>query len=56
MFSFGEVGKECHVKTVLRVHDPVFYWKVNSAILFSFPHVKECLVMHIYCTPHNYSM
>ncbi|XP_066390470.1 uncharacterized protein [Miscanthus floridulus] len=28
MFSFGELGKQCHVKSVLRVHDPMFYWKV----------------------------
>nr|CAB3457529.1 unnamed protein product [Digitaria exilis] len=30
MFSFGEVGKKCHVKSVLRVHDPMFYWKVAT--------------------------
>ncbi|CAL5087453.1 unnamed protein product [Urochloa decumbens] len=30
MFSFGEVGKKCHAKSVLRVHDPMFYWKVTT--------------------------
>nr|CAB3453894.1 unnamed protein product [Digitaria exilis] len=30
MFSFGEVGKKCHTKSVLRVHDPMFYWKVAT--------------------------
>ncbi|TVU05041.1 hypothetical protein EJB05_48189 [Eragrostis curvula] len=30
MFSFGEVGKKCHAKSVLRVHDPLFYWKVAT--------------------------
>ncbi|VAH25117.1 unnamed protein product [Triticum turgidum subsp. durum] len=30
MFSFGEVDKKCLVKTVLRVHDPLFYWKVAT--------------------------
>ncbi|CAN6174927.1 unnamed protein product [Urochloa humidicola] len=30
MFSFGEVGKKCHAKSVLRVHDPMFYWKVAT--------------------------
>ena len=39
MFSFGEVDKKCLVKSVLRVHDPLFYWKVqlpSSHLLFSF--------------------
>ncbi|GJN15699.1 hypothetical protein PR202_gb02635 [Eleusine coracana subsp. coracana] len=30
MFSFGEAGKRCHAKSVLRVHDPLFYWKVAT--------------------------
>ncbi|RLN35454.1 uncharacterized protein C2845_PM03G02580 [Panicum miliaceum] len=30
MFSFGEAGKKCHAKSVLRVHDPMFYWKVAT--------------------------
>ncbi|KAE8772678.1 Cyclopropane fatty acid synthase [Hordeum vulgare] len=30
IFSFGEVDKKCLVKTVLRVHDPLFYWKVAT--------------------------
>ncbi|KAF6998690.1 hypothetical protein CFC21_014785 [Triticum aestivum] len=30
MFSFGEVDKKCLVKSVLRVHDPLFYWKVAT--------------------------
>lgn len=33
MFSFGEVGKKCHTKSVLRVHDPMFYWKVLFSLL-----------------------
>lgn len=37
MFSFGEVGKECHVKSVLRVHDPMFYWKVLFSLLTFWP-------------------
>jgi cyclopropane-fatty-acyl-phospholipid synthase len=39
MFSFGELDKKCLVKSVLRVHDPLFYWKVHlpsKYILFSF--------------------
>lgn len=28
MFSFGEAGKKCQAKCVMRVHDPLFYWKV----------------------------
>ncbi|KAG8100018.1 hypothetical protein GUJ93_ZPchr0013g37482 [Zizania palustris] len=30
MFSFGEVGKRCQAKSVMRVHDPLFYWKVAT--------------------------
>nr|XP_051208052.1 uncharacterized protein LOC127323985 [Lolium perenne] len=28
--SFGDSSDECQVKSVLRVHDPVFYWKVAT--------------------------
>lgn len=38
MFSFGEVGKQCHVKSVLRVHDPMFYWKVLFSLLTVLAH------------------
>jgi hypothetical protein len=34
MFSFGETGKRCHAKSVLRVHDPLFYWKVLFSSLY----------------------
>ncbi|XP_052163545.1 uncharacterized protein LOC127780650 [Oryza glaberrima] len=30
MFSFGEAGKKCQAKCVMRVHDPLFYWKVAT--------------------------
>uniref|UniRef100_A0A453ACY8 Uncharacterized protein n=1 Tax=Aegilops tauschii subsp. strangulata TaxID=200361 RepID=A0A453ACY8_AEGTS len=51
MFSFGEVDKKCLVKTVLRVHDPLFYWKVRllSLLIFSsvfggyFPEIISCV-------------
>ena len=33
MFSFGEAGKKCHAKSVLRIHDPMFYWKVLFSLL-----------------------
>jgi hypothetical protein len=28
VFSFGKACDKCHVKSVIRVHDPLFYWKV----------------------------
>uniref|UniRef100_A0ACD5WAK3 Uncharacterized protein n=1 Tax=Avena sativa TaxID=4498 RepID=A0ACD5WAK3_AVESA len=30
MFSFGEAGTACDVKSVMRVHDPLFYWKLAT--------------------------
>ncbi|KAL5781622.1 hypothetical protein ACOSP7_006651 [Xanthoceras sorbifolium] len=30
MFTFGGTGKNCHPKTVLRIHNPQFYWKVMT--------------------------
>uniref|UniRef100_A0A0D9XYC6 Amine oxidase domain-containing protein n=1 Tax=Leersia perrieri TaxID=77586 RepID=A0A0D9XYC6_9ORYZ len=30
IFSFGEVCDKCNVKSVLQVHDPLFYWKVAT--------------------------
>jgi hypothetical protein len=29
--SFGDASDKCKVKSVLRVHDPIFYWKVTCA-------------------------
>ena len=42
MFSFGEAGKKCHAKSVLRIHDPMFYWKVLFSLL-------TILVRHLSC-------
>ncbi|XP_044334958.1 uncharacterized protein [Triticum aestivum] len=30
VFSFGKACDKCHVKSVMRVHDPLFYWKVAA--------------------------
>ncbi|XP_006664478.1 uncharacterized protein LOC102701601 isoform X1 [Oryza brachyantha] len=30
MFSFGEACKKCNVKSILQVHDPLFYWKIAT--------------------------
>ncbi|XP_037487880.1 uncharacterized protein LOC119366277 isoform X4 [Triticum dicoccoides] len=30
VFSFGEACNKCHVKSVVRVHDPLFYWKAAT--------------------------
>ncbi|KAF3341123.1 Tuberculostearic acid methyltransferase UfaA1 [Carex littledalei] len=30
MFTFGKPSKKCTVKSVLRVHSPLFYWKVAA--------------------------
>ncbi|XP_044968567.1 uncharacterized protein LOC123428428 [Hordeum vulgare subsp. vulgare] len=30
VFSFGKACDKCHVKSVMRVHDPLFYWKVAT--------------------------
>ncbi|KAK7343997.1 hypothetical protein VNO77_13179 [Canavalia gladiata] len=30
MFTFEETGKNCFLKSVLRVHNPQFYWKVMT--------------------------
>ncbi|KAM0845615.1 hypothetical protein ACQ4PT_056251 [Festuca glaucescens] len=30
MFNFGEAGETCHIKSVVRVHDPLFYGKVAT--------------------------
>lgn len=32
-FSFGKICEKCHVKSVMRVHDLQFYWKVLFSIL-----------------------
>ncbi|KAJ0034271.1 hypothetical protein Pint_25136 [Pistacia integerrima] len=32
MFTFEGTKKNCHLKTVLRVHNPQFYWKVYSQL------------------------
>ncbi|CAL4940924.1 unnamed protein product [Urochloa decumbens] len=29
-FSFGKACEKCHIKSVIRVHDPQFYWKVAT--------------------------
>ncbi|TVU46462.1 hypothetical protein EJB05_06002, partial [Eragrostis curvula] len=29
-FSFGEVCEKCHLKAVLQIHSPQFYWKVAT--------------------------
>ncbi|WVZ64255.1 hypothetical protein U9M48_013805, partial [Paspalum notatum var. saurae] len=29
-FSFGKACEKCHLKSVIRVHDPQFYWKVAT--------------------------
>ncbi|CAL4924119.1 unnamed protein product [Urochloa decumbens] len=29
-FSFGKACEKCHIKSVMRVHDPQFYWKVAT--------------------------
>ncbi|RCV10474.1 hypothetical protein SETIT_2G115200v2 [Setaria italica] len=29
-FSFGRAGERCHVKSVIQVHDPQFYWKLAT--------------------------
>ncbi|KAJ1296603.1 hypothetical protein BS78_01G314400 [Paspalum vaginatum] len=29
-FSFGKACEKCHIKSVLKVHDPQFYWKVAT--------------------------
>uniref|UniRef100_A0ACD6A2D9 Uncharacterized protein n=1 Tax=Avena sativa TaxID=4498 RepID=A0ACD6A2D9_AVESA len=29
-FSFGKADTKCHVKSVLQIHDPLFYWKVAT--------------------------
>lgn len=47
MFSFGEVGKKCHVKSVLRVHDPMFYWKVLFLSHYSGPILLLALISHV---------
>uniref|UniRef100_A0ACD5WGW5 Uncharacterized protein n=1 Tax=Avena sativa TaxID=4498 RepID=A0ACD5WGW5_AVESA len=28
--SFGDSSDNCHVKSVMRIHDPIFYWKVAT--------------------------
>ncbi|XP_047083229.1 tuberculostearic acid methyltransferase UfaA1-like [Lolium rigidum] len=28
--SFGDASEKCKVKSVLRVHDPIFYWKIAT--------------------------
>ncbi|KAM3298686.1 hypothetical protein ACQJBY_040259 [Aegilops geniculata] len=30
VFSFGKACNKCHVKSVVRVHDPLFYWKAAT--------------------------
>ncbi|KAI4967900.1 hypothetical protein ZWY2020_005514 [Hordeum vulgare] len=30
VFNFGKAGPKCHVKCVLQIHDPLFYWKVAT--------------------------
>uniref|UniRef100_A0ACD5Y406 Uncharacterized protein n=2 Tax=Avena sativa TaxID=4498 RepID=A0ACD5Y406_AVESA len=30
VLSFGKACDKCHVKSVIRVHDPLFYWKVTT--------------------------
>ncbi|VAH54016.1 unnamed protein product [Triticum turgidum subsp. durum] len=30
VFSFGKACNKCHVKSVVRVHDPLFYWKATT--------------------------
>ncbi|KAM0832325.1 hypothetical protein ACQ4PT_065001 [Festuca glaucescens] len=30
VFSFGKACDKCHLKSVIRVHDPLFYWKVTT--------------------------
>ena len=30
-FSFGKACKQCHIKSVMQIHDPRFYWKVLSS-------------------------
>ncbi|TVU25538.1 hypothetical protein EJB05_28037 [Eragrostis curvula] len=29
-FSFGKACEKCHIKSVMRVHDPQFYWKAAT--------------------------
>uniref|UniRef100_A0ACD5YJM8 Uncharacterized protein n=1 Tax=Avena sativa TaxID=4498 RepID=A0ACD5YJM8_AVESA len=29
-FSFGNTDPKCHVKSILQIHDPLFYWKVAT--------------------------
>lgn len=29
-FSFGKACKKCHMKSVMQIHDPRFYWKVAT--------------------------
>ncbi|KAI5009686.1 hypothetical protein ZWY2020_011823 [Hordeum vulgare] len=30
VLSFGKACDKCHIKSVIRVHDPLFYWKVAT--------------------------
>ncbi|VAH53981.1 unnamed protein product [Triticum turgidum subsp. durum] len=39
VLSFGKVCDKCSIKSVMRVHDPLFYWKVIFSSLF-------CVHMH----------
>uniref|UniRef100_A0ACD5WPI3 Uncharacterized protein n=1 Tax=Avena sativa TaxID=4498 RepID=A0ACD5WPI3_AVESA len=34
VFSFGKACDKCRVKSVMRVHDPLFYWKVATEGMF----------------------
>ncbi|RLN18198.1 hypothetical protein C2845_PM02G22350 [Panicum miliaceum] len=54
-FSFGKACKKCHVKSVMQIHDPRFYWKIATEAdlgladayingYFSFPHQREGLL------------
>jgi len=29
-FRFGKACKQCHIKSVMQIHDPRFYWKVAT--------------------------
>ncbi|XP_060671387.1 uncharacterized protein LOC107422769 [Ziziphus jujuba] len=36
IFTFGKTTKRCSIKTVLKVHNPQFYWKVMTQAEFGF--------------------
>jgi hypothetical protein len=53
MFSFGEAGKKCHAKSVLRVHDPMFYWKVLFSLLTILVHYLSWFRSLMSCEIHS---